>query len=275
MKNMSEIQLTDQLGHVISLPDVPTKIVSLVPSITYLLYILSLENEIAGITRFCKLPPHLKKQKLIVGGTKNVKFDKIATLQPDIILTNKEENTKEIVYKLRKIAPVYVSDISNLNDNDKFISDLGIIFNRHKKAQRLIDDIKVAKSSRYYANKPYKRAAYLIWKKPWMTVGADTFINYMMQLAGFENVFANYKRYPQIDLKDLQKLKPEVILLSSEPYPFKEKEQSFLQEFFPDTCIMLVQGEPFTWFGAYPVHAFPYFNRLQKEIDVCIQKKKN
>ena len=272
---MSEIRITDQLGYRILLDKVPEKIVSLVPSITFLLYVLELENEVAGITRFCKLPPHFKKQKVIVGGTKDVKFDRIAGLKPDIILANKEENTKDMVSRLQNIAPVYVSDISNLQDNEKFIGDLGIIFNRCKTAQKLINDITAAKDSRYYINKPLKRTAYFIWKEPWMTIGGDTFINYMMQLAGFENVFANKKRYPQIDLKNLQQLKPEVILLSSEPYPFKEKERSFLQEFFPGTCILLVQGEPFTWFGAYPVQAFPYFNRLQKEIDVCMQKKKN
>ncbi len=272
---MDEIRITDQFGNLILLDKVPEKIVSLVPSITYLLYVMELENEVAGITRFCKLPPHFKKQKVIVGGTKDVKFDRIVGLEPDIILANKEENTKDMVSRLQDIAPVYVSDISNLQDNTKFISDLGIIFNRRKAAQQLINDISMAKKNRPYTDEPLKRAVYFIWKEPWMTVGGDTFINYMMQLAGFENVFANKKRYPQIDLKDLQQLKPEVILLSSEPYPFKEKERSLLQEFFPGSCIMLVQGEPFTWFGAYPVQAFTYFNSLQKEIDICIQKKKN
>ncbi len=272
---MSVIRITDQLGQPISITGVPKKIVSLVPSITYLLYVLGLEKAIAGITRFCKHPPHFKKQKIIIGGTNDVKYDKIAGLNPDIILGNKEDNIKEVIWELQKIAPVYVSDVSNLEENEKLITDYGIIFNREKAAQQLIDEIRTAQKTCNYADKPLKRAVYFVWKQPWMTVGGDTFINYMMQLAGFENVFENKKRYPKIDLKDLQEINPEVILLPSEPYRFKEKEQSFLQELFPGACILLVEGEAFTWFGAYPLQAFPYFNALQKQMDLCIQKKKN
>ena len=272
---MPKLQITDQLGYQLSLPKVPERIISLVPSITYLLYVLGLEEQIVGITRFCKLPPHFLKEKVRVGGTKDVKFDRIASLQPDIILVNKEENTKEMVSELRKIAPVYVSEVSNMEDNNRLISDFGTIFNRQEAAQKLIADIQSGIDGRYFAGNILKKAVYFIWKEPWMTVGGDTFINHMMQLAGFENVFSGQKRYPQVDLKALRDLKPEVILLSSEPYPFKEKEQAFLQEQFPDACILLVEGEAFTWFGAYPAKAFSYFNSLQKQLDICTQEKKN
>ena len=272
---MPKLHITDQLGYQLSLPKVPVRIVSLVPSITYLLYVLGLEEQIVGITRFCKFPPHLLKEKVRVGGTKDVKFDRIASLQPDIILVNKEENTKEMVLELRKIAPVYVSEVSDMTENNRLISDFGTIFNRQKLAKKLIDYIQSGIDGRHYIENPLKKAVYFIWKEPWMTVGGDTFISYMMQLAGFENVFSGEKRYPQVDLKALQERNPEVILLSSEPYPFKEKEQAFLQEQFPDACVLLVEGEVFTWFGAYPAEAFSYFNSLQKQIDLCIQKKKN
>ena len=272
---MQKLQFTDQLGQSILLNKHPEKIISLVPSITYMLFALGLDNEVTGITRFCKLPVHWKKQKTIIGGTKDIKFDRIAGLKPDIIFANKEENTKEIVSELQKIAPVYVSDVKDLNDNYRLITDLGKIFNRKDQAQKLNQDILAAQSAYKHFYKPLKKVAYLIWKAPWMTVGGDTFINHMLQLAGFDNIFADKFRYPEVDMQQLQALEPEVILLSSEPYPFKEKEQKYLKTLFPKTCILLVEGEPFTWFGAYPLQAFSYFKFLQKQIDICIQEKKN
>ena len=270
---MSGLRLTDQIGQSIALNEHPKQIVSLVPSITYLLYKLGLDEEVSGITRFCKLPAHWKKQKSIVGGTKQVKYDRIAQLNPGIILANKEENTKEMVDKLLQIAPVYVSDVKNLDDNAQFITDLGKIFQKEDMAKKLIQDIRQAEM-RLNPTKRLK-AAYFIWKKPWMTIGGDTFISKMMQLAGFDNVFAGKKRYPVVDMKQLEDANPALILLSSEPYPFKEIEQKELQMQFPNACVLLVEGEPFTWFGAYPLEAFAYFQSLQNQLNLCIPKKKS
>jgi len=272
---MPKINLKDQLGQPILFNKPPEKIISLVPSMTYLLFVLGLDNEVAGITRFCKLPEHWKKQKTIVGGTKDVKIDRIANLKPDIVLANKEENSKEVVSELQNIAPVYVSDIQTLDDNYRLITDLGKIFNIEATAQKLNYDIQAAQSGYHQYKKSLKKTAYFIWKAPWMTVGGDTFINHMLQLAGFDNIFADKFRYPEVDLQQLQALDPEVILLSSEPYPFKDKDQKHMQALFPKACVLLVEGEPFTWFGAYPLQAFAYFHSLQKQIDLCIQEKKN
>ena len=272
---MPKLYLTDQLGRSISLNKYPEKIISLVPSITYLLFALGLDNEVAGITRFCKLPAHWKKQKTKIGGTKDIKFDRIAGLKPDIILANKEENTKEIVSELQKTAPVYVSDIQNLEDNYRLITDMGKIFNREDTAQKLKQEIQAASTNYRQLGKSPKKTAYFIWKAPWMTVGGDTFINHMLQIAGFDNIFADKLRYPEVDLQQLQTLAPEIILLSSEPYPFKAKEQKYIETLFSKACVLLVEGEPFTWFGAYSLQAFAYFQSLQKQIDLCIQEKKN
>ena len=272
---MPKINLKDQLGQPILFNKPPHKIISLVPSMTYLLFALGLDNEVAGITRFCKLPAHWKTQKTIIGGTKDIKFDRIADLKPDIILANKEENTKEMVIELQKIAPVYVSDIQDLEDNYRLITDLGKILKREKAAQELIQEIQTAYTAYHQLKIPSKKTAYFIWKDPWMTVGGDTFINHMLQSAGFDNIFSDRLRYPEVDLQQLQALDPEIILLSSEPYPFKAKEQKQLQSLFPKACVLLVKGEPFTWFGAYPLQAFSYFEFLQKQIDICTQEKKN
>ena len=272
---MPKLHFTDQLGQPILLNRHPEKVISLVPSITYLLFAFGIDKEVTGITRFCKLPAHWKKQKTIIGGTKDIKFDRIADLKPDIILANKEENTKEMVIELQKIAPVYVSDIQDLEDNYRLITDLGKILKREKAAQELIQEIQTAYTAYHQLKIPSKKTAYFIWKDPWMTVGGDTFINHMLQSAGFDNIFSDRLRYPEVDLQQLQSLDPEVILLSSEPFPFKEKEQNLLQSMFPKACVLLVKGEPFTWFGAYTLQAFSYFQSLQKQIDLCIQERKN
>lgn len=270
------LEIEDQLGHTIVLPQTPQRVVSLVPSITYTLYKLGLDQQVAGITRFCKWPAHWKKQKRVVGGTKDFKPERIAALQPDLILANKEENTKDLVLALQSLAPVYVSDVVDMATNNQFIADLGRIFNRIPSAEKLNDEITIQHQMLQagLGARPLK-AAYMIWKNPWMSIGGDTFINYMMAQAGLDNVFNSQKRYPTLSLDMLKTINPEVILLSSEPYPFKEQDKSYLQEIFPDTCILLVQGEAFTWFGAYPAQAFSYIFQLLKQLNQCIQNKKN
>ena len=133
--------LVDQLGILHTFEKVPKRIVSLVPSQTELLYDLGLEESIVGITKFCVHPYHFKSTKKIIGGTKKVHFEKIRLLQPDIIIANKEENTKEIVEELSKICPVWVTDIITLEDNLKMISDFGILFNKRTEAQKWKDKI--------------------------------------------------------------------------------------------------------------------------------------
>jgi len=255
------LHITDPTGQKITIKEKPRKIISLVPSITYTLHRLGLKDEVAGITRFCKFPSEWKKIKTIIGGTKDVKIEKIAALNPDLILANKEENTKETVEKLRKIAPVYVSDVSDMNSNLKFISDLAKIFNKEKTGKEINENI--TKNLQKLSGKQSLKSIYFIWREPWMSVGGDTFISQMMQYAGFDNLLKNQKRYPVVQIEELQKLQPEVILLCSEPFPFKEKHLKEMKNFFPEAQIMIVEGEAFTWFGAYAEKAFEYFKQLR------------
>ena len=134
-------QFTDQLGTIHTFENTPKRIISLVPSQTELLYDLGLEDEIVGITKFCVHPFHFKSTKEIIGGTKNIKIDKIKALQPDIIIANKEENTKEIVEQLKDICPVWVTDIVTVADNNKMIEDFGNLFNKRTNAQKWVDKI--------------------------------------------------------------------------------------------------------------------------------------
>ena len=258
-------KIQDQIGNKLVLYKTPTKIISLVPSLTELLVDLVLDENIVGITKFCVHPLDIRKSKLIVGGTKNINFKKITELQPDIIICNKEENTKEIVEKCKKIAPTHTSDIKNIKDTLELISMYGEIFSVEEKSKSiqkqlsiLLTDFKV-----FLENKKTRKVVYIIWKKPWMVAANDTFINYMLALNKFDNIYKDLNRYPEINLEDLQKKKDlELVFLSSEPYPFKEKDLNKLQHKFANCNLQLVNGEYFSWYGTRLLKAFTYFKSL-------------
>ncbi|MBK9507771.1 MAG: ABC transporter substrate-binding protein [Bacteroidetes bacterium] len=245
------------------------RIVSLVPSITELLVDLGLETAIVGVTKFCVHPKHLRKNTTIIGGTKNLRLEVIRQLQPDLILANKEENVREQVEALAAEFKVYTSDISNFDDALSMIKTVGELTDRLPEAEALITQINQAKS-RFEAVKPnnskHYRTLYLIWQKPWMSVGGDTYISNMMQIAGFENVCRDRQRYPELSDAVIQSLAPEVILLSSEPFPFTEKHISGLQKLLPEAAILLADGEMFSWYGSRLLQAFDYFTSLRLRI---------
>ncbi|WP_262148585.1 ABC transporter substrate-binding protein [Chryseobacterium foetidum] len=240
------------------------KVVSLVPSITEALFDLGLtENEIVGRTKFCIHPKEKVKNVEIIGGTKNLNLDKIKSLQPDIILANKEENVKDQVEELMKDFKVVVTNIENIEDNYYLLKTLGNLFNKEEKAQQYnLKIYDVLQNSKI--NSPIK-AAYLIWKNPYMTVGSDTFIDKVLKEIGFENLFEDRKRYPEITVEDLADA--DVIMLSSEPFPFKEKHILELKEFYPDKKIMIVDGEAFSWYGTHIAKCENYFKELISEFN--------
>jgi len=257
--------IRDQLQRELNIKDVPKRIISLVPSQTELLVALGLEENIVGITKFCVHPEHLRKSKTVVGGTKKVHFDKIRDLKADIILCNKEENTLEMVLDLEKIAPVHVSEIINFEDVLNLIEMYGKLFDRSQEANQL--NLNLRKEKKEFEKEiPVipKRVAYFIWRGPWMVAGGDTFINSLLKLNGWENVFENKEsRYPEITLVELKDLKPDLILLSSEPFPFKEKHFEEIRQIC-NVRVELVDGEYFSWYGSRLIPAFAYFKKLQK-----------
>lgn len=261
------MKFTDQLSRVIELHNTPKRIVSLVPSQTELLCYLGLEELIVGVTKFCVHPKNLIKDKTIVGGTKQVHFDKIQELQPDIILCNKEENTKQIVTSLELIAPVHVSDINSIKDCLGLINMYGQLFDVNKEAIDLIEKIKNEQLDfdDFVKSQRECNVAYFIWKDPWMAVGSNTFIDYMLGLNKFNNYFQNQSRYPEISFEK-QYLNVDYVLLSSEPYPFKEEHVSKIQPQFPNAKIVIVDGEMFSWYGSRLLKSFKYFKKLQLDI---------
>ena len=254
----------DQLLREIYLEKTPQRIISLVPSQTELLVDLGLEKKVLGITKFCVHPRYLRSEKEIVGGTKSVHLDKIKALGPDIILCNKEENTKEMVEELEKIAPVHVSDINTLEDSYALMKQYGKLFQVVKKASELIKSIQLEhqKFQKIIAKKPVKKVAYFIWKDPCMVAGGDTFINYLLHENKFKNVFEEISRYPEVKLQNLPEL--DYLLLSSEPFPFSEKHSKAFEEYVPKENIKFVDGEYFSWYGSRLEKAFSYFSKWHK-----------
>jgi iron complex transport system substrate-binding protein len=256
--------IIDQLETSHAFDNSPKRIVSLVPSQTDLLFDLGLEQSIIGITKFCVHPNHFLKFKAIIGGTKNPNFDKIKALNPDIIICNKDENSKEIVEECSKICNVWVTDIVTIDDNYQMISDFGAIFEIKEKAALLNQKIEIsfADFENFMKSKSIKKVAYFIWKNPYMVAGKNTFINALLQLNKFDNVYKNQSRYPEIDIEKLKNQNLDLILLSSEPYPFAEKDILDFQKISPKSKVIIVDGEMFSWHGSRLIKAFEYFKTL-------------
>ncbi|GAA4750683.1 helical backbone metal receptor [Flavisolibacter ginsenosidimutans] len=247
----------------------PQRIVSLVPSQTELLFHLGLREEVVGITKFCVHPQEWFRTKTRIGGTKTLNFEKIKSLQPDLILANKEENTQEQVEELAKHFPVWVSDVNTLEDALYMISAVGEITGRKEKATTLIEQIQTGFTS-LQTQDVKRKMAYLIWKEPYMTVGGDTFIHDLLTRAGFENIFQNKNRYPVIGVEELLIASCQLLILSSEPYPFRQKHIEELQKQLPNTKIILADGEMFSWYGSRLLHAPAYFLQLREQIEAML-----
>ncbi len=238
--------IIDGLGRKVEINGEPKRIVSLVPSLTLTLADMGQENRLVGITRFCKYPREMIEQITKIGGPKNIDIDKILGLNPDMVFAVKEENEKEQVLKLSRHVPLVVFDICNSHDAFKMMQTIGTIFNSEDKASQMVRQVKKAIDN-FPLKGNHAKTVYLIWKKPWMAAGNETYIGSMLQAAGFDNVVAG--RYPQTDRKQMEKA--DVILLATEPYHFKESDLKELQQIFPDKRIEIVNGELFTWYGTY------------------------
>jgi len=259
----------DQLGISHSFDSSPKRIISLVPSQTELLCDLGLEDSIVGITKFCVHPYHFKSTKKIVGGTKKVNYEKIRLLEPDIIICNKEENTQEMVEELRKICKVWVTNIVSIEDNFQMISDFGQIFDKRTEARKWNDKLAFALSDfRNFINDiPVRKVAYFIWKNPYMVAGSGTFIDELLNLNHFQNQFASKERYPEIEVGKMDKKGDlDLILLSSEPFPFQADDGYEIAKSTHNAQAVLVDGEMFSWHGSRLLKAFDYFKYLHNSI---------
>lgn len=263
----------DQMQRSVHLPDwPPRRIVSLVPSQTELLADFGLDNQVVGITKFCIHPSDWFRNKKRVGGTKTINLEKIAALRPDLIIGNKEENQQEQIEALAQNFPVWMSDIQNLAAALEMIEALGRITDRLEPAIALVSDIKAGFEGLNLVKKTAPMTvAYLIWRKPYMAAGGDTFLHDMLEHAGFHNIFGDRPRYPEITHADLAAAQPDVVFLSSEPYPFAEKHLVELKNICPFAKIMLVDGEIFSWYGSRLKLAPAYFQQLHQWLQFGVE----
>ena len=259
---MPSVFHTDQLGSRVEIPFPPVRIVSTVPSQTELLHHLGLKQAVVGITKFCIHPDEWFKTKQRVGGTKQLHLDKIHELHPDLILANKEENDVAQIHALNEKFPVWTSDIRNIEDSLAMIQSVGEITNKIPESLKLIAEIKSTRST----DNPLKErsAAYFIWNDPLMSVNRDTFIHDMMNQAGLKNVYAdrNDSRYPIVSEKELIDSNPEIVLLSSEPFPFNKEHGQYFERILPHAKVLLADGEMFSWYGSRMLKSFDYFESL-------------
>ncbi len=263
--------VTDVAGIPFSFPRRPVRIVSLIPSITEILFTLGLDDEIAGITRYCTEPPEKVKTKLRIGGEKDPDLQKIRVLQPDLVIANMEENRREDVAELRGWGiPVYITYPRTVEQGIALVRELGALTGREVEAEDVVKELEPL-YRRVLAETARGSPAQVfcpIWRKPYMTINHDTYVHDMLRVTGGENVFGDrVERYPEVTLDDVAAKKPEVILLPDEPYRFR---RAHLEDFTPfkeipavqTGRIHLIDGKLISWYGPRIAQALRTLPRL-------------
>lgn len=263
---------SDHLNNIIPVSFPPKRIISLVPSQTELLSDLGLDPYVAGITKFCVYPQGWLSKKKIIGGTKKFNFDAIHSLHPDLILANREENYQEGINRLKEQYPVWVSDVVTWQDSIRMMQDIGEITDREREAERLTQTIEFS-----FLSVPRLLSGlcvvYLIWRDPWMGAASGTFIHTMIEKIGLRNCLEAYTRYPKLSEEQIWSMSPDLIFLSSEPFPFKESHRQELKIISPRSHVVLVDGEMFSWHGSRQLLAATYLTKLAVELsDHCKAK---
>jgi ABC-type Fe3+-hydroxamate transport system substrate-binding protein len=254
----------DQLNRVVNLPSVPKRIISLVPSQTELLFYLGLDKEVIGITKFCIHPAEKFKSVTKVGGTKQLNVDLIRSLRPDLIIANKEENERSQVEALTEICPVWISDINDLGGALDMINSVGQVTGRTQEAGDLCGNITYG-FNELLLPPVNLNVAYFIWRNPYMVAAQETYINNLLEKCGLKNAF-DAKRYPEVTVNELSNINPDVVFLSSEPYPFAQKHVEEFKQLLPNAKVILVDGEMFSWYGSRLLLVPDYLRRLMQII---------
>lgn len=267
---MSWLQCTDQLGTRFTLAAPPRRVVSLVPSQTELLFALGVGDRVAGVTRYCTRPADALAGRARVGGTKKFDFRAIEALDPDLVIGNKEENYQDGIERLRQRYPVWMSDIYDLDDALEMIAQVSRMVDAAESGDQLIARIQ----ERFAALRAAAslRAAYLIWRKPYMAVGGRNFIDHLLGRAGLTNVFGGRERYPEVSADELREARPDVVLLSSEPFPFTEDHRAEFETLLPGVRALLVDGTLCSWYGSRLLETPAYLEDLGRRAARSMQQ---
>lgn len=254
------MSVMDQTGYTVAVERSPQRIVSLVPSQSELLWDLGVQARLVGCTRYCIHPAELRQSCTVIGGTKRLDVAAVLALEPDLVLANKEENERAIIEQLRAHVPTWTSDIATLADAAAMIAAVGRLCAVSDAAVAL--NASIEREWRSLPSARAERVAYLIWRKPYMAVARETFIDDVLAQLGFCNVFSDRSRYPETTLTELAALRPDRVLLSSEPYPFGDRHIAEVAAALPASEIDLVDGEMFSWYGSRLALAPRYFRTL-------------
>jgi ABC-type Fe3+-hydroxamate transport system substrate-binding protein len=240
----------------------PKRIVSLVPSTTETVFALGAGDRVLGVTRFCVHPKDARERARVVGGTKNPRIELILSLSPDLVLANQEENRKEDVEKLREQVPVRVFFPQDVPQAVADIRSLGSLLGLPENASAIAADVEgELKALRSLDRRPI-RYLYFIWRRPYRVAGPATFIDSLLAEAGFVNrAPIDRGRYPQMEVEEVRRSDADVLLLSSEPFPFAEKHLGELGE-----RAVLADGELLSWHGVRLREGLPYLRALLEKI---------
>lgn len=239
-------------------------IISLVPSLTEFLVHPDINADLIGRTKFCIHPEERLKEIPAFGGTKNPKIEAIRQAKPDIVVMNREENRKEDAEAIAAFARVIITEIDTVEQALDAMTSLGALLGKEAASQNLIGRIRreIPAPDTF----PPLRTAYLIWREPWMSVASETYIHDVMRIFGLENIFADQNRYPSFSPEALADLDPELVLLSSEPFPFKEHHATELRNAGVHGEILFVDGTWFSWYGSRMLEAFKAIKKWRSAI---------
>jgi ABC-type Fe3+-hydroxamate transport system substrate-binding protein len=250
--------IADASGVVVTLPAPPRRIVSLIPSITEILFAIGAGDRVVGCTIYCTQPPEGVATKTRVGGEKNPRLEVIRDLGADLVIANVEENVREHVEILRGWGiPVHVTYPRTVSDGIRLVGELGELLDAGPRAR----DMEAALRAQYdqvrgaAAGRPPRRVFCPIWRRPYMTINRDTYIHDMLCVCGARNVFADRpERYPTVTLQEVAAARPAVIMLPDEPFRFRRAHLADFASYVEvpavrDGRIRLVDGKPFSWYG--------------------------
>ena len=265
---------TDGLYREVEVKRTPKRIVSLVPSLTETLFTFGADDSVSAVTSFCIEPPTALESKSTVGGTKTVDIDAIKELNPDLILANAEENREEDIRQLvRGGFKVFVTFPRTVSAAIVMMRQIAEMTGTVDRAEPILQEAQdtLTEVSALSRTRPRPRVFCPIWRRPWMSVGADTYIHDFITVAGGRNLFADrHDRYPRVELDEVARRIPEVILLPNEPYNFREEHKADFADrahvpAVRDERIHIVDGKTLCWYGPRISEGLKYINALLQD----------
>ncbi|MGH3087827.1 MAG: cobalamin-binding protein [Rubrobacteraceae bacterium] len=234
--------------------DGPRRIISLVPSLTEALFVFGVGERVVGRTNYCEYPPRAVRKAEKVGGTKKVDVGRVLSLEPDLIVAVREENSREDVEKLHEAGiPVFLGEPETVDGAISMLRELSALVGAPDFEPVLGSIERTRDRLREIRSENPRRVFVPIWKGPYMTIGGDTYVSDIIETCGGENVFRDRVRYPEVTLEEVEEARPEVILLPDEPYVFSAVD---LEEFYAldvpaarEDRVHLVDGKLLTWYG--------------------------